>query len=157
MSTDLTPAIFGLVGVVVGAIVTGGVQVFLDWLHERRAVKRAKRLVSGELLQLITVLRSAYDTGRWPQWADISLAFDTSAWRDERPYLAAAVSLFSWTRLVGCYTQIPVISATFTAAVAAGKIQIDAATIASLTVTAKNMNDARKDLGGIGIPFPEFA
>jgi len=45
----------------------------------------------------------------------------------------------------------------FTAAVAAGKIQIDAATIASLKVTAKNMNDARKDLGGIGIPFPEFA
>jgi len=51
MSTDLTPAIFGLVGVVVGAIVTGGAQVFLDWLHECRAVKRAKRLVSGELLQ----------------------------------------------------------------------------------------------------------
>jgi hypothetical protein len=47
-------AIFGLVGVVVGALVTGGVQLILDWRREQRDLRRTKRLVGAELREVLT-------------------------------------------------------------------------------------------------------
>jgi len=40
-----------LIGIVLGALLTTGTQLYLERKRERRAADRAKRLVAGELLQ----------------------------------------------------------------------------------------------------------
>jgi hypothetical protein len=51
----MTGAIIGLVGVVVGGLLTAGVQILQDWRAERTLSRAAARLLSAELsVQLTT-------------------------------------------------------------------------------------------------------
>ena len=46
----MTEAIFGLIGVVVGGLISGGLSLILEWRKERVAARVAARLVREDLL-----------------------------------------------------------------------------------------------------------
>jgi hypothetical protein len=62
----VTAAIFGLIGVVVGGLVTGGVDFLLDWRREGAEQKQAKRLVGDEVESIVTGLDHIVERGRLP-------------------------------------------------------------------------------------------
>jgi hypothetical protein len=99
-------AIFGLVGVVLGAIITGGTQIFLDWRRQRHDLETAKRLIEGELLQSILVVRSLNDVEEWPPSFDVDRAFATSAWQEHRVQLARSLPEATWNEVVLTYAEM---------------------------------------------------
>jgi hypothetical protein len=68
-------AIFGLIGVVVGGLITGGVDLFLEHRRESRAVATARRLVIDELHNVWSHLDMLKTVGTTPQ----RLSEETSA------------------------------------------------------------------------------
>jgi hypothetical protein len=58
-------AIFGLVGVLVGGLLTGGFDYFMAWRRDRLDVRAASRVVAGELLLNAMHLVSAAQSHRW--------------------------------------------------------------------------------------------
>jgi hypothetical protein len=62
----VTSAIFGLVGVIVGAVVTGAVDVFMEYRRKQGAVFKAKRLVGEELQTIWMHLDGLIDRGTTP-------------------------------------------------------------------------------------------
>lgn len=84
------PAIFGLVGVVVGAVVTGGVDLVLEKLRERTERRRMRRLIAGELQTLWVQLDVAVAEGVTPR-VPISDYLPDDVWLSSRPLLASAV------------------------------------------------------------------
>jgi hypothetical protein len=103
-------AVFGLIGVVVGGLLTGGTQLWLERRRERYAVSRAKRLVSGELLSAILIMRTIYNTPSktWPYFQDPDTALQTSAWQEHRTHLATVLTEEVWERLVMAYTVLEI-------------------------------------------------
>ena len=101
----MTQAIFGLVGVIVGALVTGGTQVFLEWRGERRDVRRARRLVAAELLSNASYL-SAISVAKKVAYFEAGAPLATSAWEQTRSDLAATLDEALWTRLALAYANL---------------------------------------------------
>jgi hypothetical protein len=100
-------AIFGLIGVVLGGLLTGGTQVFIEWRRERGAGRRAKRLVEGELFQAQVFLRSVISPpAAWPRYPDVDAILPTSAWREQRVHLADVVDEAYWGVLVAMYVEL---------------------------------------------------
>jgi L-fucose isomerase-like protein len=102
------PAILGLIGVVVGGLLTGGVQLFLDWRKERRTVRQARRLVQGELLnaELILGTLANLPSKTWPSFLDVNAALPTSAWQEHRAQLSEVVDANLWNRLILAYAGL---------------------------------------------------
>jgi hypothetical protein len=101
-------AIFGLIGVVLGGLITFGTQMFFEWRRERRAVRRAKRLVGGELLHASTILRSFSDSKIWPSSPDVTSVLPTSAWQEHRDHLADMLNKDLWDQLVIAYSKLEI-------------------------------------------------
>lgn len=95
-----------LMGIVLGALLTTGTQLYLERKRERRAAERAKRLVAGELLQDQLILRTIVKTGNWPCVIDMDAFLPTSSWRDNRSNLAAEVQEDLWSELVTQYAVL---------------------------------------------------
>jgi len=102
-------AIFSLIGVVLGGIITGGTQMFLERRRERRAVRRAKRLVGGELLHASMILRSLSDSKIWPSSPDATSVLPTSAWQEHRAHLADVLDEDLWNQLVTTYSRLEIV------------------------------------------------
>lgn len=98
-------AIFGLVGVIVGALTTGGTQVFLEWRRERRDVHRAKRLVAAELLGNASYLAAVSEL-KQVAYVETGAPLATSAWEQTRSDLAATLDEALWTRLAVAYVDL---------------------------------------------------
>lgn len=108
-------AVSGLVGVILGGLITGGFQVFLDERTNRRALQRAKRVVAGELLQVQIVLRAEAKTTSWTSYSDVNATLPVGAWEENREYIATIdEDLFS--HLVGVYTLITMLRNAFVTA-----------------------------------------
>ena len=93
---DYVPAVIAFVGVVVGGIVTGGVQ-FVFTRHQESGEKRsAARLVDADLGRARDVIqRCLGPPPRFvPEWAD-ELALE--AWENKRAVLAIALSGRAWS------------------------------------------------------------
>jgi len=86
------PAIFGLVGVAVGAGLTG----IVEWMREsRRDAARARaaaRLLRADILLVGRVVRSGIATRELPGFLDINIP----TWREHRDLLAAALDDAAW-------------------------------------------------------------
>jgi hypothetical protein len=95
-------AVFALAGVLLGGLLTWGTQLWLERRKERRAASRAKRLVGGELLNAILILRAlvASPSKTWATFDDVDGVLPTSAWREHRADLAGALDESIWERLV---------------------------------------------------------
>jgi hypothetical protein len=101
-------AIFGLIGVVLGGLITGGTQMFLEWRREQRAVRRAKRLVKGELLQASMILRYFANSKIWPSSLDATSVLPTLAWQEHRAHLADVLNKDIWDQLVIAYSKLEI-------------------------------------------------
>jgi hypothetical protein len=99
-------AIFGLIGVFVGAVSAGVVQWWLKWLEARQAVRQSKRLVAAELWQFEMFLRSTRELGYWPPIDDPLGMLPSTAWQEGRSRLVDAVTDDVWNRLLSIYVLL---------------------------------------------------
>jgi len=99
-------AVFGLIGVIVGGLITSGFQLYVGWRDERRATKRARQLVAGELLNNSRILRSIALGVHTQALHVVGAIFSTSAWTENRALLADEVSPDLWDRLVIAYVEM---------------------------------------------------
>jgi hypothetical protein len=103
----VTEAIIGLVGVIVGAVVTAG----LDWLRQSRREAAeaivARRLVGLELTLALNMLRIAHADGRW--WPD-AIRLRTDAWEAHKSILAASMPEQEWSMLATAFVGIDYMS-----------------------------------------------
>lgn len=141
-------AIFGLIGVVLGGLITGGTQMFLEWRREQRAVRRAKRLVKGELLQASMILRYFANSKIWPSSLDATTALPTSAWQEHRAHLADVFDEDLWNQLVTTYSQLEIDRALAKDLLA--DTPLSDAIIESMKHTAIKLERLYRELGGGG-------
>jgi hypothetical protein len=80
-------AIFGLVGALIGALATGGTQLFLDRRTHSRDAARARRLILGELMQAHTMLSVIASQRVFRTSADIAALFPVTAWQQHSAQL----------------------------------------------------------------------
>jgi hypothetical protein len=106
-------AIFGLVGVVVGALVTGGVDYYLDARREKRELKQARRIVGFEVAEIAieaavmgTQLRSGPDSD--PNlFEGAGAILGREAWASYRDVLASRLDNENvWDRIAMFYLLV---------------------------------------------------
>lgn len=107
MGTDVAVGLFALGGVVVGAFATTGSQLFLDWKRERRELARARRSVSGELLQVEMIFRAAAGTGHLGVGAPEAVMPNT-VWKEHRSRIAGSLDGQLFERLVWFYGMLEI-------------------------------------------------
>ncbi|SRR5258708_5455339 len=144
-------AIVGLIGVVLGGLLTGGTQMFLEWRRERRAVRRAKRLVGGELLHATMIFRTLSTAKSWPYFPDVNSILPTTAWQEHSAHLADVLDEDLWNELVMTYTTLEIDRARLTLAkdVSPDTLLTDAV-IEQMKDTAIKLERLRRALGGGG-------
>jgi hypothetical protein len=90
-------AVFTLAGVIVGGLLTGAVQAFLQRRQERRALLVASRLILDELLWVQGVITEALTGGGSDVRAILSGKSLDALWKEHRPVLAAELDQIKWT------------------------------------------------------------
>jgi hypothetical protein len=96
---SLVPAVVGLAGVVLGALISG----ILDWRHdtrrEGRRVRSAARLLRSDLFIVSRVLRNGIARREVPGFIGLGLP----SWREQRDVLADALDDDAWSLVsAGC-------------------------------------------------------
>jgi hypothetical protein len=100
----VTGAIFGLVGVVVGGLLTGAVQVFQEWRSQRTLSRTAARLLSAELSVQQWILEDrAADQSAEPVSDDMPAVSD---WPQHRAVMARALDDKAWIKVAGAYANL---------------------------------------------------
>ncbi len=84
------PAFIGLIGVIVGAVLTGLGNYLLARRKDRLSARVAARLVRDDLYGVACLLEDAIDSGVWPPGAP--KAVDLGVWKEQRLHLAAVTS-----------------------------------------------------------------
>lgn len=108
MSAILIPALFGLLGVIVGGIITTGSSYLLQRRSERIdreresrnlgiEIKRAARLIDAELVRAQAAARIAIRT---KHWAIPDATLKTEAWQKYSSIIAPVLSYPDWSRLI---------------------------------------------------------
>ena len=143
-------AIFGLIGVIVGGLVTGGTQLWLEQRREKQAVSRARRLVSGELLNAILLLGSAAnrEDKTWTYFGNAAAVLPTTAWQEHRAHLAGVLSVELWERLVKEYVLLEIQRLRLQGEGGIKSIVMSDEMIAGLKQTVIDLRALRKDLDG---------
>ena len=103
----MTAAIFGLLGVVVGGLLTGGVDYFMARRREQAELRQSTRLVADELHSLWLVVDLILERGqllpaRLPG-EDTELLFPTGSWHAHKAVLACALRQKEWIALATVY------------------------------------------------------
>ena len=101
----MTAAIFGLIGVLVGASINGLIQWLMARRSEQNGARTAARLVTYELREYQQLLQFALTSRRW----DTGLWFSPAIWRLHQARLAGACSLSEWTPLERAYLGIEIV------------------------------------------------
>jgi len=106
----MTAAIFGLLGVVVGGLLTGGVDYFMARRREQAELRQSTRLVADELHSLWLVVDLILERGqllpaRLPG-EDTELLFPTSSWHAHKAVLARALRQKEWIALATVYAAV---------------------------------------------------
>ena len=96
----MTAAIFGLLGVVVGGLVTGGVDYVMARRREKAELRQSTRLVADELHSLWLVVDLILERGQSPPerlpGEDAELLFSTGSWDAHKAVLARALRQEQW-------------------------------------------------------------
>lgn len=96
----MTAAIFGLLGVVVGGLVTGGVDYVMARRREKAELRQSTRLVADELHSLWLVVDLILERGQLPPerlpGEDAELLFSTGSWHAHKAVLARALRQEQW-------------------------------------------------------------
>jgi hypothetical protein len=100
----VTEAIIGLVGVVVGGLLTAAVQIFQDWRAERTNSRAAARLLSAELsVQQLILMRRASDQHASPDSDGMPTVTD---WPAQRAVMAKVLDDDKWIDVAGAYATL---------------------------------------------------
>src|SRR4051812_2609012 len=91
---DVLPAVFGLIGVIVGAVLSGVVSYVLERQRADRAKRAAGRLVSDDLALIQARLEVARNRKTWSNLPRQQLP--TAAWTEHRAFLAAEMEDAQW-------------------------------------------------------------
>jgi hypothetical protein len=145
-------AIFSLGGVVVGSVLTQGAQFFLEVRRDRRAVRRARRLVAAELLQATLMLRSiaSVPSKAWPVF-DASTVLQSTAWQEQRATLSDQLDEDAWNQLALTYAELESEKARLTiAADNPPSSQMPESVIAGIREFVGRVEASRRALGGGG-------
>ena len=100
----MTAAIFGLLGVIVGAVVNGAVSYVLGRQRERAEGRAAARLVGFELRDHASTLRAVLDRRSWEALGPRPP--DTSEWDAHRAVLARVFDDDEWSTIAQAYSSI---------------------------------------------------
>jgi hypothetical protein len=98
----MTAAIFGLLGVIVGALVNGGVASIVRREARRGERRVAARLVLAELDALETTLSVSSDA----RVALEDFPLDTDAWHANSAVIAHTLNHSEWSRVSGAYGML---------------------------------------------------
>jgi hypothetical protein len=123
----MTEAIFGLAGVVIGAIVSGGVAYFMARRTEQLKARASARLLYTETTRIVSgleVLKRAAEPYPAPrdiaprggltllrlhQLDQISSGWNMDVWREHQPILAEVLDGESWVKVNGAWTFISIL------------------------------------------------
>ena len=98
-------AVFGLLGVVVGATVSGGVQWLLVRRSDRHAARTAARVVRYELRQFRELLRYSIGSRYW----EVRYWISPVRWREHQAALAGACTSDEWSRVEMAYVGLEIV------------------------------------------------
>lgn len=100
----MSEAVIGLVGVVVGGVLTGGTNLALEWRRERRAGRAAARLVHAALTDANAFVEASIFQRMWVGDPVEALADDV--WSEHRTSLAEAPGFDGWYPVAGAWCWI---------------------------------------------------
>jgi hypothetical protein len=108
----VTEAVFGLLGVVVGGVLTGGVNLWLERRREAAEARAARRLLRAEVSDALAGVERALDEGKWPiawkkTWAQ--------SWSTYRRPLAAGMPSRNFDAVAASYARMELLQAGFAA------------------------------------------
>jgi hypothetical protein len=100
----VTGAIFGLIGVVVGGLLTAAVQAFQEWRSQRTLGRAAARLLSAELSVQQSLLEDrAADESAEPVSDQMPAVSD---WPQYRAVMARVLDDEAWIAVAGAYARL---------------------------------------------------
>ena len=94
----MTEAIFGLIGVVVGGLISGGLSLILEWRKERVAARVAARLVREDLLPVSLMIEDVFGGRAWLQRSDRQSR--ERSWVEHRSRLATVMKYEDYAAVV---------------------------------------------------------
>jgi hypothetical protein len=102
MGANLLPAVFGLIGVVVGGLITAGSSYLLESWREKRErafeLKRAARLMEAKLVNVHAEVNLCLRDKKW--MLDSLVNYTSGAWSDHEAILAENLPDEIWATLV---------------------------------------------------------
>ena len=93
-----------VIGAVIGAAATGGVQAWDAWRIRRLRRMVAARVILGDLFVTEKMLELVLERKAWPDRLDLDAPIDT--WRQFRAEFAAGVSAWEWARVDHFYSSL---------------------------------------------------
>jgi hypothetical protein len=98
----MNSALIGLVGVIAGALATGGIQLWLASSQRRNDALAAARITWAALAEVVQIIRASEKLGRWrnglPSF-ERYIARSLTLWDEQRQVLARAVDSYGFRRL----------------------------------------------------------
>ncbi len=104
-SANVTTAVIGLIGVVIGAGVSGLVQWLMTRRSDRLAARTAARVVRYELRQYRELLQFLIGAGHW----EVAYWISPVRWREHQTTLAGACASDEWSRIEMAYSGIEIV------------------------------------------------
>jgi hypothetical protein len=95
---------WGLVGVIVGGLITATVGGYFGWLDRRRDRRVAARIFYGDIAVVEAICKQVVGRRRWPDLVDLGPAIAT--WREFRGPFGAGVSALEWTQVGAFYSNL---------------------------------------------------
>jgi hypothetical protein len=104
----VSEAVFGLVGVIIGALASGGVAYALERRKEKASVRQARRLIGDELAYAVVALSALIEHRSVPPKAlEGPFPFlSTDAWGHYKEVLGRSASDREWDELTAVYGRI---------------------------------------------------
>jgi hypothetical protein len=135
-SAGITTGLFVLAGVVVGGLVTGAVNYFLEWGRERANARVAMRLLAAELMLAAASADWRLEQRAWSPWN-----FESAhrAWNEYRSEFARAVSTDDFESVAVGYAAIELVERRFSNKAVATKL--DADELQSLDTASQSIHD----------------
>ena len=107
----MTAAIFGVVGVIIGALVTAAGTYFFERRREKREARSAQLVVRHELEDAAKAVEDALRGREWPPgWQSMRWS---QSWSTYRPVLAATMEEQDFAKLARAYLYMELLLAGF--------------------------------------------
>ena len=149
------PAAFGLLGVVIGGLITAGSAYLLDYRRERREIakeerdrtqelKKAARLVLADLLSGSATGEKTIEDGKFYRLIHDSLG--DNSWATYRTVFASALSFEQWFALYMGIRTLSQLKAIRDLAINTGQVDVDAKDKEKLQTLVADMEAAQEVL-----------